>query len=650
VPAPAADLATAPPGRELPPTTTVRSGRVAPAPAWALALLVVLVAGSFALRAWDASQGLNAGAHFDERFSLRNVGGILKHGDWRPRQAFYPSLSYLPQTAVLFASEALHRATGIASLGIYGKTADGWSPTAYLLCRLTNAAFGAASLVLLFVVGRRAFGTAEGLLAAAALAAFPRHVISSTHFKPDILVVLLTLLTFHWTLLAAERPRRSAFLRTGLGVGLAASAKYTGAGAAVAPVVAVLARWRDRRQWGWLALAGVVSAATFVALNPWLNRLLTFAQNLSHGYAAAGVQEKSDRWVVLRREGVFLVSHHGWALAIVLVAGMAGLAWGVARPAAVGWDASRRMAALLLLGQILGYAVLHALGFPLFRGQNFLPVAPFTSLVAAWAMVAAWRALCRAVPPLGRPAIAAAIWAVPTTLLAAAQVGVVYRAVVPTNWAAASGALAEDLDHLVLRQVVYEGSAGQLRSDRATRAALAIPVNRLDAVRPDFLDLADAEVVAQARLSDPFVAARAARPGTATRTVTAHLLASRGEPVALLVHPWRLTVTRRLAWDAPAAGESPPPTLTATLPPTLRPGDVVTLALWLPRMVSPPGELRLEPAGTRLRLFPTDRLHGDQRVVTGRLALPAGAERVVVSRPAKAPRPVRIELYRWSRP
>jgi len=60
---------------------------------------------SFAVRTWDASFGLYAGRHFDERFTFKNVSAILKHGEFKPRHAFYLSLSYLPQTAVLAASD-----------------------------------------------------------------------------------------------------------------------------------------------------------------------------------------------------------------------------------------------------------------------------------------------------------------------------------------------------------------------------------------------------------------------------------------------------------------------------------------------------------------------------------------------------------------
>src|SRR5260370_1242104 len=79
--------------------------------------------------------------------------------------------------------------------------------------------------------------------------AVPRHLTSSTECKTDMLVILLTLVTFHWTLSAAARPTLGRFLRTGLGVGLAVSTKYTGIASAIPITAAVLKNgWRDRRQ------------------------------------------------------------------------------------------------------------------------------------------------------------------------------------------------------------------------------------------------------------------------------------------------------------------------------------------------------------------------------------------------------------------
>src|SRR5436309_12110105 len=90
-------------------------------PRWVGLALAAVILASVALRTWDASQGLYAGRHFDERFTFKNVSAILKHGEYKPRHAFYLSLSYLPQTAVLAASDALYRVTGQPLFSIFGE-------------------------------------------------------------------------------------------------------------------------------------------------------------------------------------------------------------------------------------------------------------------------------------------------------------------------------------------------------------------------------------------------------------------------------------------------------------------------------------------------------------------------------------------------
>ncbi|HEV7784477.1 MAG TPA: glycosyltransferase family 39 protein, partial [Thermoanaerobaculia bacterium] len=244
---------------------------------WLIALFVV----SLGLRLWYASPGLDSGRSYDERFGFRNLTGLLRDGTLRPRHAYYPSLAHLPQAALLATSEGLHRATGVAAFGIHADTVDGWSPTAYLLVRILAALFGALSLLTTYAIGRRLFSPGVGLLAAAILAAFPRHLMSSAQFKPDTLVVLLTTVTFLWTLDAVEKPTLRRFLRVGLGVGLTVSAKYTGVAAAVPIVIAVFYEtWRQGRRalplWGRLVAAGAASMAVFVALNPYLGEVLKF--------------------------------------------------------------------------------------------------------------------------------------------------------------------------------------------------------------------------------------------------------------------------------------------------------------------------------------------------------------------------------------
>lgn len=620
-------------------------------PGWVGPALAALLLASFALRAWDAGQGLQAGRYYDERYTFRNVSLILRQGNWRPGQAYYLSLSYLPQTAVLAASQALHRATGIQALSIYGKTADRYSPTAYLLARLCNVLYGVLSLWVLFLVGRRIFSPEVGLLAAAAMSAFPRHVLSSTQFKPDVLVLLLTLVTFYWTLDAALRPALRRFLKVGIGVGLAVATKYTGIGAAIPITGFVLARgWRDRqdrRHWLWLMLAGLASFLVFVLLNPYLGVVLEYIPKQLTHYSGNARQRGTGHGDVLAQQVQFLVEHHGPVVAAFAAAGLLGLIWKVFRPA--GWSPEQRLGAALALVHFLGYSAFHSAATTLFRGQNYLLVVPFSSLFAAWAFVALWQLLAERAAPL-RAATAAACL-VPVALLGWKQADLIYERVVPTTWEAAGEALTAELAPLELRQVIYENQAGALRLVRGADRAVTIGTDRLTSIDPATLARADAEVFLRDRFRGPdaelYRGREALLRGGRARVISGSPFRSRGESVVLLLHPWSpSSAPEQLALGRPGPARA----LAGRMPSGLRPGEVASLVLWVPREAGTVDALRIEPGGRRLPLTETGRRGRRRRLVTQRFELSGQEERVRVPAPPDVPvRPYRLELHRWRR-
>lgn len=612
-------------------------------------LLAALLVVSFGLRLWDASHGLHAGRYFDERFTLRNVTQILE-GDFKPRHAFYLSLSYLPQSAVLAASQGLHRLTGIEALSIYSeKAADRYSPTAYLLCRLVNVAFGLVSLWVTFLIGRRAFSPWVGLLGAAVLAAFHRHLLSSTEFKPDILVVMLTTVTLWWALEAALRPTLRRYLLAGMGVGLAVSAKYTGIASALPVAAAALAHARrDRRQIGWLVLAGVTSFLTFLALNPFLDVVFRFIPKLVTGYARHGVAEKSNHWVVFVRQIDFLVVHHGWLTAAFVALGTGWMLWRLLRRRDEAPEhTAQRLGSILLLALFVGYSLLHSGGMTLFRGQNYLPVVPASSLIAAWAMVEAWRVLARRLPVLETRRAATALWAAVGLALVAQQSLVAYTRVIPTNWQVARQELTHRLAPIELRHIAYEKTGGALRLGNRNRA-LTTAVERLDQVNPELLDAADAEIFGQRRFDGPtadFYRRRVERlaPGQ-VEIVKSRLFRSRGEPVFMLLHPWErngdpvdLVVTR-----------ATPRSMAAALPADLQPGDEVSLVLWVPKGAHRIGAVKIDPGGRPLQALETGRRLRRFRLTTPRFRVQGGEGRVrIPSPPGTGLEAYRVELYRW---
>lgn len=309
---------------------------------WAVWVVALVVAVAFGLRLWHGSIALDAGRYYDELFSFRNVSAVLVEGVGKPANAFYPSLSYWPQTAVLATSGWLHELTGKPVFAVRGATGDGWTPTAYFLVRAVCALFGALSIWLVFLLGRRLFDARVGLVGAALTAALPPHLFASAIFKPDILVVLLVVLTFLWSLAAVERPSYRRFALAGVGVGLAVCAKYTGVGAALPLIAGAFAYggWRERRRWGQLLVAGLASILTFVVLNPYLWVVVRYIPRLLRIADEKAAYHKSTPWTVASRELRFLSEHHGWpvfALAVLGLVGFAWLAWG-SRAGANGWS------------------------------------------------------------------------------------------------------------------------------------------------------------------------------------------------------------------------------------------------------------------------------------------------------------------------
>ncbi|HVG08549.1 MAG TPA: glycosyltransferase family 39 protein [Thermoanaerobaculia bacterium] len=616
-------------------------------PGWVGPALAALLIVSFALRAWDAGQGLQAGRYYDERYTFRNVSLILRQGNWQPGQAYYLSLSYLPQTAILAASQALHRATGIQALSIYGKTADRYSHTAYLLARLCNVTYGVLSLWVLFLIGRRIFSPEVGLLAAAAMSAFPRHVLSSTQFKPDILVLLLTLLTFYWTLDAAFRPAMRRFVKVGIGVGLAVATKYTGVGAAIPITGFVLARWRDRRLWLWLILAGLASFLVFVTLNPYLGVVLEYIPKQVTHYSGNARQRGTGHLDVLTQQVQFLVEHHGPIVAVFALGGLLGLIWKVFRPA--GWSQEQRLGATLALVSFLGYSAFHSAATTLFRGQNYLLVVPFSSLFAAWAFVTLWHVLTDQATHLRRAT--AAVCLIPAALLLSTQADLVYQRVVPTTWAAAGEALTAELAPLELRQVIYENQGGALRLTHGSDRAITTGAERLSKIDPATLERADAEVFFRQRFqgkdAEFYRGREALLRGGRAQVISGAPFDSRGEAVVLLLHPWvPASAPEQLPLGRP--GSTLP--LAGRMPSGLKTGEVASLVIWAPREAGPVDALRIEPGGRRLPLTETGRRGKRRRLVTPRFELSGQEERVRVPAPPDMPvRPYRLELHRWRR-
>lgn len=518
------------------------------APRWIRLGLVFLLLWSAAWRVWFASTELNDGRFPDERYAVNNIQVALESGSLTPRSYYYQSLSYLPQLALLALVERGVRLVGAGDYSLFTDD-DDLKPEGYLLCRLTVVAFALLSLWLTYDIGKRLYSPAVGLVAVLLLATSPIHIRLSAYFKPDMLVLALALLSTRWALATIRDPRWPRYLLAGAGVGLAASAKLTGAGCAIMLVTSVLLLG-GRKRWLRLGGAGIAAIAVFTMLNPQLaSYLRAFNRNLD--LYAEKKRHLEAGWNTLREINSSSLDLDGHLVAILIAATLAAaaaLAW---------WQWRRRLpgAADTLYGTItiVSYPAASVLIYAAFttypKANNFLPTLGAVALAFSWLLASLWRLACRRVPPRFRQLAAAA----PVLALALATIypaqQYVYLLMTRTTWQRAVDMLAFAIPAVAGRQVYLEDPyEGLAHSPASRRIDEAVPA--LDGVSPDDLANSDAEVFATDQMRGPrraFYHQRAAqRPGVQVQFIDPQLFFTRGEPLVVVLHPARQVFVHKI--------------------------------------------------------------------------------------------------------
>lgn len=604
--------------------------------------LLLLLAGGFALRLWLASVDLHAGRFWDERLNLANVAAVLR-GSLRPANGWYQGLSYLPQAALLALSREAHRLTGwevLAITGPGGSGAWGFTPWAFFLCRLLQTVYGTLSLLATYILGRKLFPEAVALLGAFLLAVTPRHLHASVIFKPDILLLLWTIVAFVWILDAVERPALRTFLRAGLGVGLCMATKLNG-GLVAIPLAAGTAvlRGKVRRVWLWLTLAGVVAAAVFLLFNPLVGmQAAYFGRNLEHYESRATTTHL----------GVFLQTlafpfsnlFHG---PMIGLAAVLGGGWIAASAMRRGWREHRSLQQLVFLSYPLSYVALYAVATTRAKQNHFLQILPFTSLLAAFFLLGALWWLSGGG---GRPVLRKVLLTALAGWLTVQTVARVYEQAIPENRAQARRFLHREMPQPWQGRLIYtEAAVSPDVEGKAFFAAGLHPVDRLETIPPEALDLADAEVFSLSASGKTFHRNRIATAGPMVHFRSRPFL-RRGEGVGILFHPWAPAGNRRGTVRL-VRGEGGR-WLAGALPVEAGPGEVVSLGLWLPRQSGRRAEL--VACGSRLPLVRLKRRPGQVLYLSSRFILRCAPDEAVLRIPAEGRergRKVDFTVYRW---
>ena len=237
-----------------------------------LAIVAAIMVAAFALRVWSISTaGLE---HYDEGvYALSGLGLVEETQPHRlfPRQALFSPLAY-PLLVAL-------------SMHAFGGPSD----TAAIL---PNVVLGTVSVLLLWWVGRRWFGSVAGLVAATLLATSEFHIAMSRSALTDVSFTLFFLAALACFVEARERDSLGWALLAGLATGLAWNTKYHGWFALILTGAALLLLSLRDRSIPWprsLVLWATSMGVAAVAYLPWA----VFVNSKPGGYVGLIAYQRS---------------------------------------------------------------------------------------------------------------------------------------------------------------------------------------------------------------------------------------------------------------------------------------------------------------------------------------------------------------------
>lgn len=364
-----------------------------------LAITGILIL-AFGLRVWNIQAGIPYGVGVDEPEIMERAVRMMKTLDLNPRFFDWPTLTVYVQlgvSCVTFLAGSMR--------GLWSSLDEVGAANFYEAGRTMTAAFGTATVLVTYWAARR-WGTRTALLAAALMAVMPNHVRESHYALADVPTAFFTTLAFLMALRALERPTFGAFAWAGAVVGLAASSKYNGLIAILLPAVAAV-------EGGGLALVaqrilviGASAVGAFLLGTPYA--LLDLPKFLND-YARLAVVFARPRggepgWSLYLK---YLGGSLAWPGMALAAAGLLVAAWrSVAGPGRARW--------IMLIGFPAFYFWVMARSYQIY-GRYTLPLLPFTSLLAAIAVVAVARGLPwrPRVTSLAVTAVVAAVLATP---------------------------------------------------------------------------------------------------------------------------------------------------------------------------------------------------------------------------------------------
>jgi hypothetical protein len=613
---------------------------------------------------------------WDERYNAGNVAAFLAEGQLRPVRAHYPTLSYLPHALVLKGWETARALPGLreapASFAVAPNGRPFLTPLGVRTCRAIQALVGTASLWVLFLIGRRLFGSSAGLLGALLLSVVPWHLRQSVAFKPDIMLVLTATVALYAMLAARRNGSLRSYAVAGAMVGATAASKWNG-GALLIPLLAAIALGDiEGRSTGPLArrtlAAGTAATGLLLLLNPWL----VLDPDLYRRHLGSTVNQYQERLVnadsawfdqplnlVMSLVGSI---YFGPVLGAGVLAGLAGLLVVALRhrrgPAPLPGTGGTLTTsdAWIVLAFFGGYVAALWLATRYPKPPNWLIVAPVAALAGAWLIVRLVGAARRTGPAWCRRAAVPVLVLLVATAVAA-KVQSVHRTVYDENVPLTTdeaARVAGARKPLRGRTFVSELPLGAQAFDPRTWESAFVPtVIRIEDIPTELgaeAETADVLLFAGSRLGpdqDPAYRELAAGAGATEQHFEPGLFRLRGQPVVLVRRrfdsigppsqaPFEATAEGRYEIDSRAAGGSagsPEPSLVS-----------MEIAIRTPSRDAV--EVAVDAGGGRLPCRLTQKGRQRRRCLTPRFFEPEDPVRVIVE-PAREV--VDATVFRWRR-
>ncbi len=339
--------------------------------------LAAILGGALAIRLYGLRHGLPFIYHSDESQHFTRYAVEMFDGSLNPHYFQNPSdYTYLVHLAL-----RLRGFDDIATQYLVDPS------DIYETARLVAVALALLGVAAVYAVGRRLWGTFEGVVAAAVLAFAVLPVAYSRYAVTDVGVFLPMAATLYATVKIHEDGRRRYYVLAGLGLGFIVGFKYT-AGLVVVPMlVAAILSARSRQSIRevviGVALAGGLAVAVFALTNPYFLLDIDEAVDELRSQRFAAGDPKPGQ--VQESPYGFYLSSLTW-----------GLGWGALFAAAAGlvWELHRNRTRAILLA-LFPLVLFVYLGFDAERyfARWLLPTYPVLALFAGVAISALARAV-----------------------------------------------------------------------------------------------------------------------------------------------------------------------------------------------------------------------------------------------------------------